>query len=532
MLIKIVGSMSMEQLSPVFALPPELLSECFLSCAATASVPYTFGMLPSPYAWITISHVCRHWRAVALSSAKLWSRIRLTSHREWMQELLKRSGEAPLEVLADFPLIYESPQTRADWMASFRVVLEQIARIRILVISSQQKLESDALDLLNRPAPLLKDLRLYHLVFDCEGATDDMPQALGFMSRNSNAACLESLSLYKCHIPWFELDVQTLKELTIVGLPWGGVSRSLDMPTLVQILRSAPLLESFVIRNALRPLSTIYAGPIEGPSVELPNLRTVKLYGCTTDVIKLLDHLQLPALRSLYMALDSPLMDTPESFAASVVRTVLALGELSSLHIKGEGYVNFSLEGHVARPAAGARAPETSVFNLTISSTHCRRILSAFVVHPALSRVRTLHITSLCRKRIWVLIFAHFRSVSELAVRGKRATKILHRMFSEPSASDAGEGDGEGEGGAAEAVQVPFPHLRSLSLGSLREQDFTPGDDSHGFVQFWREKLEDRRATDDHSSVSVKEMIAHDSVPNTLRKLDLALVPQTNVVEA
>lgn len=512
----------MEPLSPVFALPPELLSECFLSCAAT--VPYTFGMLPSPYAWITISHVCRHWRNVALSYAKLWSRIRLTSHREWMQELLRRSGDAPLEVLADFPLIYENPQRRADWMAAFRVVLEEIARIRILVISSQQKLESETLALLNRPAPLLKDLRLYHLVFDCES------QALGFMSRNSNATSLESLSLYKCHIPWFALDIHTLKELTIVGLPWGGVSHSLNMPTLVQILRSTPLLESFVIRSALPPLSTIYSSPIEGPPVELVHLHTLKLYGCTTDVIKLLGHLQLPALRSLFMALDSPLLDTPERFAASVVQTVLAPGELTSLHIKGEGYVNFTLEGHVTRaappspPPPGATPPETRTFHLTVSSTHCRRLLSAFVVHPALCRARTLHVTSLCRKRIWVLVFAHFRDVAELAVRGKRATKILHRMFADPPAApDAGEG--------AEPAPVSFPRLRSLLLGNLREQGVEPGDESHELVRFWRGKLEDRRSTDDRSSVSIKEMVVHDGVPHTLRKLDLALVPQTDVIE-
>ncbi|KAI0726223.1 hypothetical protein C8Q72DRAFT_537032 [Fomitopsis betulina] len=503
----------MEQLSPVFTLPPEILSECFLSVAAT--VQYTLGMSTPAYAWITVSHVCRHWRVVALSFAKLWSRIRLNRHPDWMRELLNRSADTPLAILADFPLIYDNLESRADWMASFRVVLEHIACIRILLISSQMDLGPEVLDLLNRPAPLLKDLRLYNLVFDRE----EDARRLGLMLRKSKNACLESLSLchLTCHIPWFELEVQTLKELTIVGLlPWSGVLRSLDMHTLVRILRSAPLLESFVLQNASRPLWTADTGSIEEPPVELPHLRRLELHGYTTDAIKLLDHLRLPALRSLFMALNAPLLDTPESFAASIVRTILALGELTSLHIKGEGYVNFTLAVHVARPKAGTPAPETNVFHITVSSTHCRRILSAFVVHPALSRVRTLHVTSLCRKRIWVLIFAHFRSVSELAVQGKRATKILRRMFSEPSAaaSDAGEGNGEGEGGTVETIQVPFPHLRSLCLSNLREQDFTPGDDSHVYVQFWREKLEDRRTSNDHSL------------------LGLALAPQITVTEA
>ncbi|KZT64611.1 hypothetical protein DAEQUDRAFT_601255 [Daedalea quercina L-15889] len=513
----------MERLPPVFLLPPELLSECFLSCAMTIpSRP--FGLDPEPqYSWISLSHVCRHWRSVALSTTRLWARIRLTSHREWTSEVVVRSGEAPLEVSAEFPLIYDNLQSRVDWMASFRVVLEEIARIRSLIISSQQKLEPEVLDLLNRPAPLLKDLRLHYLAFDAPNAAyEGAPHALGFMSRDRDIAPLESLSLYKCHIPWFGLDMQTLKDLTIVGLPWGGVSRSLNMQTLVQILRSTPLLERLVIRNALRPLSAISAPPT-GPPAVLPRLRDVKLYGCSADVIRLLDHLQLVAISQLYMSLVTPLVDPPDRFAASVVRKLLVSGELSRLHIKGEGYHLFSLDGHVTRsPVHGpVSSPEIHVFHVTVSSTQCRRILGAFIQHPSLNCVRTLHITSLCRRRIWVTIGEHCRNVSELVVQGKRATKILYRMLNKSSE------DTSNDERVPVSPPLPFPHLRSLSLGNLREQGFSPGDASHAYVQFWRDRLDDRCGADGNLSVAVQQMVIHECVPNALRRLDIALIPKT-----
>ncbi|KAK0207282.1 hypothetical protein IW262DRAFT_1282243 [Armillaria fumosa] len=60
-------------LSPSRRLPPELLTEIFLRCSSLCdrrSSPLDPHGLP----W-TLSHVCRKWRAVAIATPELWSKI-------------------------------------------------------------------------------------------------------------------------------------------------------------------------------------------------------------------------------------------------------------------------------------------------------------------------------------------------------------------------------------------------------------------------------------------------------------------------
>ncbi|EKM60311.1 uncharacterized protein PHACADRAFT_189449 [Phanerochaete carnosa HHB-10118-sp] len=85
-------------LSRIQDLPPELLAEIFYryillmlhTCARVGD--------PSPYAWLVIRHVCRAWRAVALAYPRLSSYIYQTRKLACVQDMLDRSGTAPLYV--------------------------------------------------------------------------------------------------------------------------------------------------------------------------------------------------------------------------------------------------------------------------------------------------------------------------------------------------------------------------------------------------------------------------------------------------
>ncbi|KAJ6607511.1 hypothetical protein B0H10DRAFT_551566 [Mycena sp. CBHHK59/15] len=71
-------------LSPVSRLPPEMLSRIFLFCSDSDSLK-----------WIKeVSHICRHWRSVALGCPNLWS-FPVFSQPKWADEMLKRSKMAP-----------------------------------------------------------------------------------------------------------------------------------------------------------------------------------------------------------------------------------------------------------------------------------------------------------------------------------------------------------------------------------------------------------------------------------------------------
>lgn len=88
-------------LSPINnRLPPELLSEIFLSCFHATLDSFVVW----PYRWISATHVCQHWRDIALRTPRLWSHIILTrsdnilGRSSRMREWIKRSGRLPLKI--------------------------------------------------------------------------------------------------------------------------------------------------------------------------------------------------------------------------------------------------------------------------------------------------------------------------------------------------------------------------------------------------------------------------------------------------
>jgi hypothetical protein len=85
-------------LSPIGRLPPEILSLVFVFCTSSDSL-----------SWVrVVSHICRHWRGVALSCPSLWS-FPVFSHPTWAEEMLQRSKMTPLTVKVSVALNSYSP---------------------------------------------------------------------------------------------------------------------------------------------------------------------------------------------------------------------------------------------------------------------------------------------------------------------------------------------------------------------------------------------------------------------------------------
>lgn len=70
----------------VSRLPPEPLTAIFLEYALECDDTFA-GVVPD---WVTVSHICRTWRQVALNCPALWTRLFFVS-RPLMDELLARS---------------------------------------------------------------------------------------------------------------------------------------------------------------------------------------------------------------------------------------------------------------------------------------------------------------------------------------------------------------------------------------------------------------------------------------------------------
>ena len=121
-------------LMPIYRLPPEIISLIFLSCMPTKDDIHSS---PSRHAWIyswwkAISHVCHHWRDVALSTPALWSVIdfRCITGTDMMETFLARSRHAPLDIDIDNYSIFSwDPDSLCDIISSH---MHHVGRLRIL----------------------------------------------------------------------------------------------------------------------------------------------------------------------------------------------------------------------------------------------------------------------------------------------------------------------------------------------------------------------------------------------------------------
>ncbi|TEB37152.1 hypothetical protein FA13DRAFT_1726277 [Coprinellus micaceus] len=87
--------------TPICRLPPEILSNIFVKLFRSFEKPNEWNPQTE---WIRVSHVCAHWRSVALDCVTLWTRPHFTVLK-FVRLALRRAGGAPLDV--HFP--YEAP---------------------------------------------------------------------------------------------------------------------------------------------------------------------------------------------------------------------------------------------------------------------------------------------------------------------------------------------------------------------------------------------------------------------------------------
>ncbi|KAF8190749.1 hypothetical protein K438DRAFT_1763189 [Mycena galopus ATCC 62051] len=129
-------------LASVFRLPPEILTPIFQLCTTEDFV-----------AGLGVSHVCRQWREIAMTSSHFWSNIDLSRPR-WALEMLHRSHSAPLTVGIDFG----SSDTK--YVAARDLVLGQLSRIQELHLTMPGQRSIPPALLL--PAPILDIFHLWY----------------------------------------------------------------------------------------------------------------------------------------------------------------------------------------------------------------------------------------------------------------------------------------------------------------------------------------------------------------------------------
>ncbi|GJE98618.1 F-box protein [Phanerochaete sordida] len=280
------------------SLPPEILTQIFAEAARDAHETYVRSLkheslprdpeLPRPYSWITLTHVCRLWRVIALSRPALWSDISVID-ADATEEIMERTRSHTITITFRLPAKSvtngDLPWAQADKRMDLYSWLLETELHRTTAITGPAMLGDFS------PFVVAQATRLRALAITAPniGPIATAPGAFAFPA-------LEHLEYRAAgrHSPAPLLGA-TLRTLLVQPAWQDAVDPAatyvLDARELVRALRGMPRLEALDVRIS----DTHGASPApEHDAVPAPHLRTVRLVGAAPACAHVLQHVALP----------------------------------------------------------------------------------------------------------------------------------------------------------------------------------------------------------------------------------------------
>ncbi|KAI0050213.1 hypothetical protein FA95DRAFT_1555921 [Auriscalpium vulgare] len=281
---------------PVHRLPPELLSRIMALCAAErlASWPESVGELR----WIAVTHVCRHWRTVALAHGGLWAGdVTFRRGVAWFHESVRRACRVPLCI----------DTVDAEDEATFELVATHLAatkELRIGALAFDEPPRARRLLTAELPAPLLDTLTVHGLFSAC------LPLS-GLGSCAPNLRRVEVLT-HCPDLPWTSGLLKNLTVLDVQSRRWQLEEEELHwaaMDDVLAALNRMPNLEKLRIVG-LPPTGS--ATP--GESIPLLRLTELTLNAAAVPCMTLLRRIVAPSCTTVRLSLSCDTAD--EALAA------------------------------------------------------------------------------------------------------------------------------------------------------------------------------------------------------------------------
>ncbi|EKM50729.1 uncharacterized protein PHACADRAFT_264183 [Phanerochaete carnosa HHB-10118-sp] len=257
------------------------------------------------FKWIRLTHVCYHWRHLALSYPTFWAEIQMARFSS-ASAFLSRSQQAPLSIHCR--LLYTDAVQRTKKYQLFQKILAESSRIRRLTLSYSN------IDTRQAPAepemgrcefPELKTLKLTL-------ESGDEGTAPSFIARCDSFPRLEELRIQNYDLSLTQTLAARVPNLVRLYLNTASRGRTMDRRSLLNFLSSLPQLErlSLCDRDEPRPLAGLN---VNAPStlsfntvIALPKLSYLRLACQVQSAPILLRHISHPADTKLKLEVDPP----------------------------------------------------------------------------------------------------------------------------------------------------------------------------------------------------------------------------------
>lgn len=304
--------------SPFCRLPVELIARIFHLGVLSAPHP---DHVPAhePSFEVLVSHVCRYWRAVALSTPSLWAIIvfRYFTDLDRAQVYLSRTGSAQLldihvDTCAENEHVPGLTLFRDEFQPVFDIVVPHIARWRSLSLKVRDLIcKGGARAVLSTcgPAPHLEHLQLWHI--QDWGTAEGLFNAIGpppVIVFNGSLPSLSSLSLIGVNVPWAQSPFLT--GLCSLELALHSDDVRIPYPIWYRMLEESPHLERLSLHySGPRSPSGGAGGPLawDPPQpVRLVYLHELRLTDLDPPyLVMLFRTLDIKALRRLFLELEN-----------------------------------------------------------------------------------------------------------------------------------------------------------------------------------------------------------------------------------
>ncbi|CAL1712489.1 unnamed protein product [Somion occarium] len=295
-------------MAAIFTLPVELISRIFT--IGVEEQPEPEKLPPATHTFeVLVSHVCRHWRDVALHTPGLWTNIhfRTIAHMTRAKEYLVRSHHHLLNIDVDTTSEEEHQPGytlfREEFDKVFNIVVPHIDRWLSLSLKVRDlECKAGARRVLNTcgPAPHLQHLQLWHI--EDWGTAERLYTAIGpppVVVFDGKLPSLRSISLIGVNLPW--INSPFLQNLTSIELALHSDEVRIPYDLWYRMLAQSP---------HLLKLSLHYSGPRLGPSggvdwseekIHLPSLKELSLTDMDNPeyVMKLFRLMSAPDVRVL-----------------------------------------------------------------------------------------------------------------------------------------------------------------------------------------------------------------------------------------